>query len=158
MINSDFKEIINDIKNEIKNAQVLIMSDANKRLIELYFRLGKIIYDNSVWGNKFIENLSIELKIDFPNIKGFSTRNLKRMKKFYVEYKENEIVPMALAQLPWSHNMLLIDKIKNKEVREWYRNETINNNWSVVVLEHQIDNNLYERKKWLIRVITLHKH
>ena len=146
MLEKDFKETIINIKQEIQNAQILIMSDANKRLIQLYFRLGKIIYDNSTWGNKFIENLATELKIDFPNIKGFSIRNLKRMKKFYTEYKEYEIVPTALAQLTWSHNILLIDKIKNKEIREWYRNETVNNNWSVIVLEHQIDMNLYERQ------------
>ncbi|MEG1705277.1 MAG: DUF1016 N-terminal domain-containing protein [Clostridia bacterium] len=65
-------------------------------------------------GNKFIEEFAKELKIDFPNIKGFSERNLKRMKKFYTEYKEYEIVPTALAQLPWSHNIMLIDKIKDK--------------------------------------------
>lgn len=63
----------------------------------------------------------MELKIDFPSIKGFSERNLKRMKKFYLEYKDYTIVPMALAQLPWSHNMVLIDKVKDKKIREWYR-------------------------------------
>ena len=55
-------------------------------------------------------------------------------------------MPTALAQLTWSHNILLIDKIKNKEIREWYRNETVNNNWLVIVLEHQIDMNLHDRK------------
>ena len=65
MLEKDFKETIINIKQEIQNAQILIMSDANKRLIQLYFRLGKIIYDNSTWGNKFIENLATELKIDF---------------------------------------------------------------------------------------------
>lgn len=146
MLEKDFKSTIINIKQEIEKTQIMIMSDANKRLIELYFKLGRIIYENSTWGNKFIEELAKELKIDFPNIKGFSERNLKRMKKFYTEYKEYEIVPMALAQLPWSHNIMLIDKIKDKKIREWYRNEAINNNWSVIVLEHQIDTRLYDRQ------------
>jgi len=68
------------------------------------------------------------------------------MKKFYIEYQENEIVPMALAQLPWSHNMLLIEKLNDKKIREWYRNEAVNGNWSFVVLDHQIDLQLYERQ------------
>ena len=57
-----------------------ILSDFNRRLINLYFKLGKIINDNSKWGDKFIETLEVELKLDFPNVKGFSTRNLRRMK------------------------------------------------------------------------------
>ena len=146
MLEKDFKEIVVNIKKEITQTQVLIMSDANIRLINLYFKIGKMIYENSKWGNKFIETLERELKIDFPNIKGFSARNLGRMKKFYMEYMDNEILPMTLAKLPWSHNMTLIDKVKDKKVREWYTNEAINGNWSVIVLEHQIDLKLYERQ------------
>lgn len=63
------------------------MSDANRRLINLYHKLGKIIDENSKWGDKFIETLEIELKLDFPNIKGFSVRNLQRMKNFILNIK-----------------------------------------------------------------------
>lgn len=146
MLDKDFKRVIATIRDEIIETQVYIMSDANKRLLNLYFKLGKIIYENSKWGNKFIKELETELKLDFPNSKGFSARNLIRMKKFYVEYKEDEILPPAVAKLPWTHNNILIDKIKDKEKRLWYANEAANNNWSKVVLRHQIDMNLYERK------------
>lgn len=146
MIDKEFKKIIDSVRDEIIKTQVYIMSDANKRLINLYFKLGKIIYENSKWGNKFIEELEIELKLDFPNSKGFSARNLNRMKKFYIEYKDEEILPPAVAKLPWTHNNILIEKIKDKETRFWYANEAANNNWSKVVLVHQIDMNLYERK------------
>lgn len=146
MLEKDFKNTIIDIKNEIKNTQISIMSDASKRLINLYFKLGKIINDNSKWGDKFIETLEIELKLDFPNIKGFSSRNLQRMKKFYLEYKDNEILPSAVAKLPWTHNIMLIEKIKDKNKRFWYANEAANGNWSKIVLDHQIDMGLYERK------------
>jgi len=103
-----------------------------------------MIYENSTWGNKFIETLETELKLDFPNIKGFSARNLKRMKRFYTEYKDYEKVPPAVAQLPWTHNVILFEKIKDMDKRIWYSNEASNGNWSKVVLEHHL--NLYERQ------------
>lgn len=146
MLDKEFKNLIVDIKKEIKETQTLVMSDANNRLINLYYKLGKIIYDNSKWGDNFIKNLEIELKLDFPGSTGFSARNLSRMKKFYYEYKDNEILPPAVAKLPWTHNVVLIEKIKDKEKRIWYANEAANENWSKVVLSHQIDMNLYERK------------
>ena len=146
MIEKDFKETIVNIKNEIINTQTQILSDANIRLINLYFKLGKIINDNSKWGDKFIETLELELKLDFPNIKGFSARNLRRMKRFYLEYKDEEILPPAVAKLPWTHNIILLEKIKDKEIRFWYANEAVNSNWSKVILDHQIDMKLYERK------------
>lgn len=146
MFEKDFKETIVNIKNEIINTQTQILSDVNSRLINLYFKLGKIINDNSKWGDKFIETLEVELKLDFPNVKGFSTRNLRRMKKFYLEYKDEQILPPAVAKLPWTHNMMLIEKIKDKNIRFWYANEAANGNWSKVVLDHQIDMKLYERK------------
>lgn len=146
MLEKDFKETIVNIKNEIINTQTQILSDANSRLINLYFKLGKIINDNSKWGDKFIETLEVELKLDFPNIKGFSARNLRRMKRFYLEYKDEEILPPAVAKLPWTHNIMLIEKIKDKNIRFWYANEAANGNWSKVVLDHQIDMKLYERK------------
>ena len=146
MLEKDFKETIVNIKNEIINTQTQILSDANSRLINLYFKLGKIINDNSKWGDKFIETLEVELKLDFPNIKGFSARNLRRMKRFYLEYQDEEILPPAVAKLPWTHNIMLIEKIKDKNIRFWYANEAANGNWSKVVLDHQIDMKLYERK------------
>lgn len=146
MLEKDFKETIVNIKNEIINTQTQILSDANGRLINLYFKLGKILNDNSKWGDKFIEKLEVELKLDFPNTKGFSARNLRRMKRFYLEYKDEEILPPAVAKLPWTHNIMLLEKIKDKEKRFWYANEAANCNWSKVVLDNQIDMNLYERK------------
>lgn len=146
MLEKDFKEIIKNIKNEIYKTQTLIMSDANKRLLELYFYIGKVVNENSSWGNKFIENLSTEMKIEFPNIKGFSVRNIKNMKKFYAEISSNEKVQMASAQIPWSHNLLILDKIKDIDERLWYMQKCVENGWSVDVLELQIDTKLYERQ------------
>ena len=128
MLEKDFKEVVATIRDEIIETQVYIMSDANKRLINLYFKLGKIIYENSKWGNKFIKELETELKLTFSNSKGFSARNLSRMKKIYMEYKEEEILPPAVAKLPWTHNNILIDKLKDKE-----------NNFKNTLIEPQSD-------------------
>ena len=72
--------------------------------------------------------------------------SLRRMKRFYLEYKDEEILPPAVAKLPWTHNIMLIEKVKDKNIRFWYANEAANGNWSKVVLDHQIDMKLYERK------------
>ena len=96
--------------------------------------------------NKFIENLSIAMKVEFPNIKGFSVRNIKNMKKFYKELSTDEKVQIASAQIPWSHNMLILDKIKDTDERLWYMEKCVENGWSVDVLAVQIDTKLYERQ------------
>lgn len=80
---NDIVNVINDIKNDILSIKYKIFENANNELLGLYFRIGKYIYENSKYGSKFIDNLSISLKIDFPDATGFSKRNLSRMKKFY---------------------------------------------------------------------------
>lgn len=142
----NFKTIINEVKNQINNTKIEIFQNANMSLLKLYYNIGKIICDNSKWGNKFIDEMARELKISFPNIKGFSVRNLKSMKKYYLICSQNEKVQTASAQIPWSHNMLILDKIKNNNKRIWYMNETANNGWSYDVLGFQIKSDLYSRQ------------
>lgn len=81
MIEKDFKEIISYIKEDIKTTQVKTAMQINNNLIMLYFRLGKILYENFEYGNKFIDEVAHELKLSYPNSTGYSTRNLKYMKK-----------------------------------------------------------------------------
>lgn len=143
---SKYREIFEDVKNEIAKSQYKAMQEINRELIFMYWNIGKIILENSKWGNKFIDNLSIDLKLEFPNIKGFSIRNLKNMKKFAEEYSDFEFVQSVTAQITWTHNVLLLDKIKDVEIRKWYINETVKNGWSVNLLEMQINSKLYERQ------------
>lgn len=144
---SDFKVIMENIKNDIKNTRFKILENANIELLNLYFRLGEIIDKNSKYGNNFINELSIELKLEFPNMKGLSTRNLARMRTFYKEYKNIQNLPVPLANLPWSHNYTLIEKVKDISKRKWYAKECLENGWSQTVLIHQIDSDLYQRQK-----------
>lgn len=144
---NDFKYIIKNIKNDIKNTRFRIIENANIELLNLYFRLGKIIDENSKYGNSFINQLSIELKLEFPNMKGLSSRNLSRMRVFYKEYKDIKNLPVPLANLSWTHNYTLIEKVKEIDKRKWYAEKSLENGWSQTVLIHQIDSNLYQRQK-----------
>lgn len=143
---SKYKQIFENIKIEVAKSQYKAMQAINKELIYMYWNIGKIILTNSEWGNKFIDNLSIDLKLEFPNINGFSIRNLKNMKKFAEEYPDFEFVQSITAQITWTHNVLLLDKIRDIEIRKWYINETVKNGWSVNLLEMQINSKLYERQ------------
>lgn len=144
---NDFKIIIENIKKDIKSTRFKIIENANFELLNLYFRLGKVIDKNWKYGNNFVNELSIELKLEFPNMKGISPRNLSRMRVFYKEYKEMQNLPVPLANLPWTHNYTLIEKVKDRKKRLWYAKKCLENGWSQTVLIHQIDSNLYQRQK-----------
>lgn len=145
-ISKEMLEIIKCIKQDVLLTRKRVYENANNELINLYYRIGKYIYENSVYGNHFIEDLSISLKMEFPDASGYSKRNLSRMKKFYEEYKDFSILPPVVAKLPWTHNTILIDKIDNIDKRLWYAEKTLENGWSKVVLDHQIDLELFERQ------------
>ena len=146
MLDKSFQEITSSIKNAITNTQLEIMTDANKKLVNLYFNIGKILEENSSWGNKFIDNVAMELKMSFPNLKGFSVRNLKYMKSFYNEYKDDGEFVQLVAQLPWKHNITLMQKVKDKEIRKWYMDKCLEEGWSDNILVYQIDTDLYNRQ------------
>lgn len=143
---NQYKEIFENIKNEILKSQYKAMQVVNRELVFMYWNIGKIILENAKWGNKFIDNLSVDLKLEFPTIKGFSIRNLKNMKKFAEEYPDFEFVQKVSAQITWSDNLLILDKVKEFEQRKWYINETVKNGWSYDILDWQIKSNLYERQ------------
>ena len=142
----EIPDLVQSIKMDILSTRNKVLSDANKELLFLYFRIGKIISENQKYGNSFINELSTSLKIDFPDATGFSPRNLARMRKFYETYLDISNLPTALAKLPWSFNCLLIDKVMNYEIRIWYAEQCLKNGWSFVLLSHQIESDLYERQ------------
>lgn len=141
----EFNNIVNTIKNEIKNTQIKTMLSANKNLIIMYFRIGKVLSENSKYGNSFIKNISHYIRLEYPGIKGFSERNLMRMKRFYNEYKKEKKLPQLVAHLPWGHNVVLMEKIKNIKVRKVYIEATIREGWSRSILELQIETNYHKR-------------
>lgn len=145
MLEKDFKNIISSIKEDIKTTQIKTAIQINKNLIMLYFRLGKILYDNFEYGNKFIDEVARELKIEYPTATGYSTRNLKYMKKFYLEYKDDELVQQLVAQVPWGHNIVLMEKMDKNEIRKIYLQGIIENGWGRSMLVHQIESGYHLR-------------
>ena len=145
-LDKSFIKIIETIKNDVTKTQLEIVMNANSNLVNLYYRIGKIISENFCWGNKFVSNIAIELKLAFPNLKGFSERNLNYMKAFYEEYKDDNKFLHLGAKLPWKHNVELMQRVKNKEVRKWYMENCLKEGWSKSILIYQIDTNLYQRQ------------
>ncbi len=156
--NEQYFAVVENIKNEIKNAQYKAAVSVNNELVMLYYNIGRIINQNKVWGNKFIDNLSLDIKNAFPGSTGYSVRNLKYMAKFASEYPDREFVQQVVAQIPWGHNVVIMDKIEPMEQRVWYVKKTIENGWSRDVLVHQIESGLYERQEIVEKITNFERH
>ena len=120
MNNNEYIEIIETIKGEIRGAQYKAALSVNRELIMLYYHIGTVINEHKTWGSKFIENLAADIRIAFPNVKGYSVRNLKYMAKLANTYPDEEFVQQAVAQIPWGHNIVLLDKVADMDERKWY--------------------------------------
>ena len=143
---AEYLSVIENIKKEIKDAQYRATIHVNSDLLLLYYDIGTVINEYKTWGNKFIDNLSYDIQIAFPERKGYSVRNLKYMAKFAARFSDRKIVQEVLAQITWYHNIALMDKVKTAEEHIWYANATVKNGWSRNVLVHQIESNLYQRQ------------
>lgn len=97
MNSNEYITVVDTIKKEIRSAQYRTAVQANTELLRLYYSIGKEINVHKVWGNKFIENLSMDIRADYPTNKGFSVRNLKYMAKFAATYSEQEFVQQTVA-------------------------------------------------------------
>ena len=119
-------------------------------MVLLYWDIGKVIrnrQEKQGWGTKVIDSLSYDLKSAFPDMTGFSPRNLKYMRKFSDSWPDRGLVQRTVAQIPWRSNIALLDKLKDPEIRIWYANKTIENGWSRNILDIQIKNRLHERQR-----------
>ena len=146
---TDYAAFLEGLKTRIKTAQVKAALAVNRELVELYWQIGQDILEKQKaegWGSKVIERLSKDLRKEFPDIKGFSARNLKYMRAFAEAYPKQQFVQQAAAQIPWFHNCTLLDKVKDPQERHWYVEKTIENGWSRAVLVAQIETSLYHRQ------------
>lgn len=150
--NNEYKNLIEDIKKKVKNAQYRAMVQANAELIHLYWEIGKELGERTQYGSAFVDTLAKELKADNPNLKGFSARNLRYMKKFAKEITDENFLQTVSAKLPWSHNLVLLEKLKDMDSRWWYGCKAIENGWSVDIMEMQISTNLMERQNSLTKI------
>lgn len=146
--NKSYIDLIKNLKQEISKSRIKVHLAVNKELIILYWNIGKLILERQSkekWGSKIIQNISEDLRKEFPEMKGLSLRNLVYMQTFAKEFRDLEFTQQVAAQIPWFHICLILDKISIGEQRIWYINKTIENGWSRNVLSMQIKSDLYER-------------
>ncbi len=146
---SDYHAFLATIKTRIQQAQLKAVIAVNTELILLYWQIGKAILARQHaegWGAKIIDHLSADLHAAFPQMRGFSTRNLKYMRAFAQAYPDEEFVQQVAAQIPWGHHLVLLDQVKDEEERRWYIEQSIAHSWSRNVLLHHIDSRLFHRK------------
>ena len=146
---NDYKNWIESLKAKISSAKNKVAVTVNTQLIELYWEIGKEISKKSLisnWGSGVIEQISVDLAKDFPEMKGFSRRNLYAIKQWFEFYNQQyEFVPQLVAQIPWGHNRLIINKIKNISEAIYYCDQISKNGWSRDQLDNQIEKDLYKR-------------
>ena len=143
-----YPEFIVSLKQRIRSAQVKAALSVNRELVHLYWQIGDDILtrqEREGWGAKVIDRLSSDLMHEFPEMKGFSVRNLKYMRKFAEAWRDSQFVQQVAAQIPWFHHCVILDKVTELPEREWYIRETIRNGWSRNVLVHQIESGLVNR-------------
>ncbi len=145
----DYATLLEDVKRRIREAQIRAAVSVNTELVLLYWSIGSDILarqHEEGWGARVIDRLSSDLRSAFPDTGGFSARNLKYMRSFAEAYPDEAIVQAVLAQIPWYHNIALLDKLKSTGERLWYAQKTIEHGWSRNALVHQIESGLYQRQ------------
>lgn len=144
-----YADLLRDVKERVRSAQRRAAAAVNSQLVLLYWSIGRLILarqDRQGWGAKVIERLSEDLRREFPDMKGLSARNLRYMRAFAEAWPDEAIVQQVVAQLPWGHNVRLLDYANTPSEREWYARAAIENGWSRNVLVHQIESGLYARQ------------
>ena len=143
-----YLKFIEEVKSEIQKQRISVVLNANSSMICLYWNIGRSILkkkEGEGWGAKIIDRMAKDLKEAFPEMSGFSPRNIKYMRKFAESWPDFEIVQRVVAQIPWRTNISLMDKLKDEESRIWYAYKVIENGWSKTILDLQIESKLMDR-------------
>ncbi|KVL09599.1 PDDEXK nuclease domain-containing protein [Burkholderia ubonensis] len=144
----DYRSWLTDLKQRVEHARQRAAASANRELVTLYWQIGRDILERQQrrgWGAKVIDQLARDLKDAFPDMRGFSPRNLKYMRALAQAWPAPEFVQQAVAQLPWSHVVTLLDKLKDPATRDWYAGKSLEHGWSRNVLAMQIDTQAHTR-------------
>jgi predicted nuclease of restriction endonuclease-like (RecB) superfamily len=146
---SGYPGLLQELKTRIRGAQVRAALAVNRELVLLYWSIGRDILarqGSEGWGSKVIERLAQDLQMEFPGVEGFSSRSLKYMRALAEAWPDEVIVQQLIAQLPWGHNLRVLDRVKDRSVREWYLRSALEHGWSQNVLVHMISSHLHERE------------
>jgi predicted nuclease of restriction endonuclease-like (RecB) superfamily len=148
--NSEYRSFIQEVKQRIQSAQIKAAISVNQGLLRLYWELAERIIEKqqeTSWGDRFLEELSRDLKAEFPELKGFSVRNLKYMRQWFKFWSADSLIGQQLvAQIPWGHNLMIVSKSKDVEEAIFYVQKTIENGWSRSTLSHHIETEFYSRE------------
>lgn len=143
-----YADWLTSLKVQIHQAQQRAAQAVNLELVSLYWRIGNAILTRQEaqgWGAKVVDRLAHDLRSAFPDMQGFSVRNLKYMRAFAMAWSDEAFVQAVLHKLPWYHHLALLDKLQDSETRRWYAAKAIEHNWSRNVLVMQIEMRLLER-------------
>ncbi len=144
-----YGDLLERLKARVGDARFRASSAVNTELVTLYWEIGREILDRQAehgWGAKVIEQLSADLRKAFPQMRGFSARNLTYMRTFAGAWDKPAFTQQPVAQIPWGHDCAILDKVSEPEQRRWYVRATIEHGWSRAVLVHQIESDLYHRQ------------
>ncbi|MBA3474034.1 MAG: DUF1016 domain-containing protein [Rubrobacter sp.] len=147
-IPQDYGRLLGEIKERIRSAQYEALRKVNRELISLYWDIGRLILErqrDAGWGKSVVENLAIDLQAEFSGIGGFSARNIWNMRNLFLTYSENEKLQPLVAEIGWTHNLVIMEKCKDDLEREFYLRMTRKLGWTKNVLTHQIENKTYEK-------------
>jgi predicted nuclease of restriction endonuclease-like (RecB) superfamily len=146
--NGSYKELVSLIKTKITDTRLGVVLSANSNMIMLYREIGSEILKKQTtegWGAKVIDRLSKDLSAAFPDMKGFSPRNLGYMKRFAAEFPDSSILQQGVAKLSWRSIIVLLDKLKDSESRLLYALEAVKDGWSSNILQLNIESRSLER-------------
>lgn len=145
---ADYAAFLSTVKQRISQDRLKAQLSANAIQMVMYWDLGREILSKQKdegWGAKIIDRLSVDLRDTFPQMQGFSARNLKYMRAFAEAWPDRELMQRTVAQIPWRSNLTLLEKLKDSDLRCWYAQQTLQNGWSKDILAIQIDSALHLR-------------
>jgi predicted nuclease of restriction endonuclease-like (RecB) superfamily len=149
MNSKGYAQLLDNIKARVRATRLRAAVAVNSELVLLYWYIGREILKRQGeqgWGTKVVDRLSRDLMREFPDVRGFSPRNLNYMLAFAQTWSKKSILQSVIAKLPWTHNVALLDRHEKAREREWYAREAIKHGWSSRVLVHQLESSLYERQ------------
>jgi predicted nuclease of restriction endonuclease-like (RecB) superfamily len=144
----DYAEWLGDLKQRIRAERLRVVLASNAAMVLLYWEIGQQVLEKQMlqgWGAKIIDRLATDLREAFPEMKGFSPRNIKYMRAFAAAWPDRVIVQEALAQLTWYHNIALLEKLKTPDERLWYAAKSLEHGWSRNILAIQIEGRAQQR-------------
>ena len=134
--------MLTELKQRIRHERLRVVLASNAAMVLLYWDIGQSVLNKQTaegWGARVIDRLSADLRQAFPDMKGFSPRNLKYMRSFAATWADRSIVQELLAQLTWYHNIALLEKLSEPDQRLWYARKTLEHGWSRNILTVQIE-------------------